>query len=149
MVESVSRNQNPRQAIVTPTGVETLSSGTRNHQGRVKDGKDDPVLDAVVAKLRSVKFSEPKYGSGIQDDDDVPQKSSSPCDCERSLKLILCGVCGLTFPGRRRISCIFHPDDIYLLDVEECKGCKEGRKGLVEFEMPEGMKEGFKNPRIK
>merc|ERR1719369_1308921 len=141
MMESFARNQNPR----TSSG--SHSSGTRTPQGLVKAGKSDPVLDAVVAKLRSVKFSEQKYGSGIKDD--KPQKTPSPCDCDRSLKLILCGACGSTFPGRLRISCIFHPKNIYLLDVEECMGCKEGRKALAEFEMPEGMKEGFKNPRIK
>ena len=36
-----------------------------------------------------------------------------------------------------------------VLDVEECKGCKEDRKQMVEFEMPEGMKELYKNPKIK
>merc|ERR1719184_707294 len=92
MVESVSKRQNPRQLKVPRASVEVEphSSGTGIIQGQAKAGKADPVLDAVVAKLRSVKFSsEPKSGPGIQEDS--PMKTSSPCDCERSLKLILCG----------------------------------------------------------
>ena len=57
----------------------------------------------------------------------------SPCVSERLLKLI-CGDCGMTFPGRLKLSCVHHPQDIYMLDVEECKGCRKTRQGLVEYD---------------
>ena len=106
----------------------------------------DPVLDAVVAQLKAAKFSKE-----IINDDEQGEvlKISSPCACERSLKLILCGGCGITFPGRLSIACSDHPNDIYLLDVDECKGCNRKKQELMEYELPRGMGEGIKNPRIK
>ena len=104
------------------------------------------MLDAVVAKLKSGQFSTSNCGIRGQVGGNPGQ---SPCVCERPLKLILCGGCGMTFPGRLKLACVYHPHDIYLLDVEECKGCRKNRQGLVEYDLPQGMEAGMKNTRIK
>ena len=107
---------------------------------------NDPVLDAVVAQLKSVKFSKEISNNNEQGE---ASKTSSACACERSLKLILCGGCGITFPGRLSFPCSDHPNNIYLLDVDECKGCNRRKHELMEYELPRGVDEGIKNPRIK
>ena len=108
----------------------------------------DPVLEAVVAKLKSGQFSS-NANCGTRQQVGGCLSLSPPCVCARPLKLLLCGQCGMTFPGRLKISCSSHPHDIYLLDVEVCKGCRGNGQALVEYEMPEGMEAGIKNKRIK
>ena len=110
----------------------------------------DPVLEAVVARLKSGQFSSNANCGSREQGEGYPRPGqSSPCVCERPLKLLLCGECGMTFPGRLKISCSFHPHDIYLLDVGGCKGCRGSGQALIEYELPAGMEAGIKNKRIK
>eukprot|EP00092_Neocalanus_flemingeri_P024805 GFUD01026895.1.p1 GENE.GFUD01026895.1~~GFUD01026895.1.p1 ORF type:complete len:168 (-),score=42.18 GFUD01026895.1:252-755(-) len=73
------------------------------------------------------------------------------CICFRPLQLVLCQLCGETFPARVRRVCTLHPRHIYLQDVEACMGCKQNNtEALKEFELPSGKTEiGCKNVRVK
>eukprot|EP00092_Neocalanus_flemingeri_P025392 GFUD01027529.1.p1 GENE.GFUD01027529.1~~GFUD01027529.1.p1 ORF type:complete len:183 (-),score=52.32 GFUD01027529.1:132-680(-) len=126
-----------------PVQIAPSAAQTPNHRtskNSTPHPGSDPVLDAVVAKLKSGLYLSP---------DAVPGLVSQPCLCMRPLKLIMCAECGMTFPARLKLSCPAHPHDIYLLDVEECKGCKQNRKeALLEYDLPEGMEAGIKNTRI-
>ena len=56
----------------------------------------------------------------------------------------------MTFPARLKLPCPYHPHDIYLLDIEQCKGCNQNnKKALVEYDLPEGMETGVKNTRVR
>jgi len=70
-----------------------------------------------------------------------------PCVCDGPLKLLLCSDCGITFPGRIRKSCPMHKSAVFLLDVEDCKGCN--KKSLREYDLPRGMELEVKNVKIK
>ena len=70
-----------------------------------------------------------------------------PCVCDRPLKLILCIDCGITFPGRIRKKCPMHMSVVFLLDVDDCKGCN--KKSLREYDLPEGMEMEVKNVKVK
>ena len=108
----------------------TVASQIAPHARQQYPGGPDPVLDAVVAKLKSVH-------------------PNTPCVCMRPLKLIMCQECGVTFPARLRMPCVNHPHNTYLLDVEECKGCcQTDKNALVEYDLPKGMEAGFKNVLI-
>ena len=71
--------------------------------------------------------------------------SESSCLCFRPMKLILCGSCGKTFPGRLRVHCPAHPEALNLQDESVCWGCKPSDlTQLMEFELPAGMEERIK-----
>merc|ERR1719260_78862 len=141
-MDRMKTNQRNRDKVVvgltqTMTGIEQPKPGVP----RITD----PELDAVVAGLKNIKFSK----EITKDEEQVEAPKISSCVCERSRMLILCGSCGITFPGRLRTPCSDHPNNMYLLDVDECKGCKRDKQELVAYELPREMKEGIKNPRIK
>ncbi|XP_060062611.1 uncharacterized protein LOC132543158 [Ylistrum balloti] len=46
------------------------------------------------------------------------------CICNRDIKTILCRSCGMTFKGRVRRTCLMHPNNIHLMDLECCPNCK-------------------------
>ena len=58
----------------------------------------DPVLEEIVAKLQLLGVSSSKCKDIVGD-----------CVCVRPMRLIMCGLCGVTFPGRLRILCSTHP----------------------------------------
>ena len=91
----------------------------------------DPVLDNIVAKLKAgLSLSESGVGGG------------GDCLCERSTKLVLCQLCGATYPGRTALRCFSHPRKIFLQDLQRCKVCQAGNlDNLKEFDLPPGMKE--------
>merc|ERR1712142_277595 len=122
---------------------------------------NDPVLDEIVAKLKSGLHLGSSFKANGNDDDENQRKGnptlprmstlSHPfprppaeecvqCVCYRPLKLVMCEVCGETFRGRVSIECSVHPKSLYLQDVKECKWCKQGnRQALKEFDLPVGM----------
>ena len=64
------------------------------------------------------------------------------CVCLRPLKLVLCQLCGETFPARKRQLCSSHPTDLYLLDIRACVACRQpDLDKLVEYPLPTGMEE--------
>ena len=140
-MDNVKTNKHTK---VEAVGLTQTMTGTKQPKP-VVPRVTDPELDAVVAQLKSIKFSKEIF----KDEQQVEVPEISSCVCERSLMLILCGSCGITFPGRMRIPCSYHPNNMYLLDVDECKGCKTDKQELVAFELPREMKEGIKNPMIK
>jgi len=126
---------------------------------------DDPVLDEIVAKLKSgLQLGNPNHLAGRNNrmarenetstknnEVGMTYKTSSSsldvggCVCLRPMKLVLCKVCGETFCGRVSLECMVHPRDLYLQDLKECKGCKQSNKNaLKEFDLPEGMEKFVK-----
>jgi len=126
---------------------------------------DDPVLDEIVAKLKSgLQLSNSNHLAGRSNrmarDIETPTKNkqagltfkTSPpsldvegCVCLRPMKLVMCEVCGETFCGRVSLDCRVHPRALYLQDLKECKGCKQSNKNaLKEFDLPEGMEKFVK-----
>merc|ERR1719431_681728 len=126
---------------------------------------DDPVLDEIVAKLKSgLQLGNPNHLAGgnntMEGDNEMSRKNSrvgltyktsspSPdvggCVCLRPLKLVMCEVCGETFCGRVSLKCRVHPRALYLQDLKECKGCKQNNKeALKEFDLPQGMEKFVK-----
>merc|ERR1719452_77925 len=128
-------------------------------------GSPDPVLDQIVAKLKSgltmhnnnnnkataIGQQSGLISSNISSAAKLPvvspvaKKIDSPaavggCICMRPLKLVMCEVCGETFRARVSLVCSIHPRALYLQDVKECKGCKQTNKeALKEFDLPLGM----------
>ena len=131
------------------------------------------MLDEVVAKLQRMELDLKKVTA--------PQASVKPggftvkeemertarireggCVCQRPLQLVMCGLCGETFPGRLRRVCGLHPRShlsicrlhcfytilsraSYLQDISACKGCKQNDcSKLLEFDLPKGMEQGLK-----
>ena len=125
---------------------------------------DDPVLDEIVAKLKSgLQLGNSNYTTGRMTVNERPSKNdrarptymtlppstSTPvvenCVCFRPLKLVMCEVCGETFVGRVSLECRVHPRALYLQDVKECKGCKQNnKKALKEYDLPQGMEKCVK-----
>ena len=69
----------------------------------------DPVLEEVVAKL---KYLGPGRVSAVRDSSVTPSVSKRPvagCVCGRPLRLVMCALCGETFPARLRVECALHP----------------------------------------
>ena len=58
----------------------------------------DPVLEEIVAKLQMLGDSHSKSKEIVKD-----------CVCVRPMRLIMCSLCGETFPGRLRTCCPTHP----------------------------------------
>jgi len=124
----------------------------------------DPVLDEIVAKLKSGLHLGSQYScKAFVRDNEIQKKDNPPlsgmsstahpsahpppveinaqCVCHRPLKLVMCEVCGETFRGRVSYGCRVHPRAMYLQDVRECKWCKQTNKqALKEFDLPAGMK---------
>ncbi|OWF54328.1 uncharacterized protein CG13380-like [Mizuhopecten yessoensis] len=46
------------------------------------------------------------------------------CICNREMKTVLCRSCGMTFKGRVRRTCLLHPNNIHLMDLDCCPNCK-------------------------
>ena len=107
--------------------------------------KPDPVLDRIVARLKAgMSLSEPGSSLGEVGGPGLP----GVCLCERSTKLVLCQLCGATFPGRTALRCPSHPRRIFLQDLQRCKVCQAGNlDNLKEFDLPLGMKETLGNVR--
>ena len=126
---------------------------------------DDPVLDEIVAKLKSgLQLGNSNYTTGRMTVNERPLKndrarptymtlppstSTTPvdenCVCFRPLKLVMCEVCGETFVGRVSLECRVHPRALYLQDLKECKGCKQNNKeALKEYDLPQGMEKCVK-----
>ena len=138
-------------------------------------GSPDPVLDEIVAKLKSGlqlgsnkspsqaptpynKAAQQKTVANVHSlvvKQDVLAIKIPPasipsvvggCICFRPLKLVMCEVCGETFRARVSLVCGLHPRALYLQDVKECKGCKQTNKlALKEYDLPPGMEKGIKN----
>uniref|UniRef100_A0A8W8KPX4 Uncharacterized protein n=1 Tax=Magallana gigas TaxID=29159 RepID=A0A8W8KPX4_MAGGI len=55
-----------------------------------------------------------------------PAKETAPltCICDRKVMTVLCRSCGMTFQGRVRQRCLFHPNSIHLMDLECCPNCR-------------------------
>jgi len=142
---------------------ENLHQGVRHHvqevfppnQAKYQTGSPDPVLDEIVAKLKSGlqlgsntqmlgathnmaacpkpvlhSIPPPRYPckQEVVSTTRMLQKTCPPADsciCLRPLKLVMCEVCGETFCARVALVCSIHPRAMYLHDVKECKGCKQ------------------------
>ena len=129
-----------------------------------KKRSDDPVLDEIVAKLKSglqlgdstfttdrmaARNSERPWQNDQAGQTYKPLPPPSPdmknCVCFRPLKLVMCEVCGETFVGRVSLECRVHPRALYLQDLKECKGCKQNNKeALKEYDLPQGMEKCVK-----
>jgi len=124
---------------------------------------NDPVLDEIVAKLKSglrlgnagsnitgrsrhVEMpSQKKNQASLTNKTPSPSPQVEGCVCLRPLKLVMCEVCGETFCGRVSLECRVHPRALYLQDLKECKGCKQNNKeALKEFDLPQGMERFMK-----
>jgi len=125
---------------------------------------NDPVLDEIVAKLKSgLQLSNPGSNmtgrtprhiempgqnnnqAGLTNKTPSPSPQVEDCVCLRPLKLVMCEVCGETFCGRVSLKCRVHPRALYLQDLKECKGCKQNNKeALKEFDLPQGMERFMK-----
>jgi len=125
---------------------------------------NDPVLDEIVAKLKSgLQLGNPGSNRTARTARhvEVPGQNNnqagltnktlslSPqvedCVCLRPMKLVMCEVCGETFCGRVSLECRVHPRALYLQDLKECKGCKQNNKeALKEFDLPQGMERFMK-----
>ena len=126
----------------------------------------DPVLEEVVAKL---KYLGPGRVSVVRDTSATPAVLERPvagCVCGRPLRLVMCALCGETFPARLRVECAIHPRlsststsidvhhpppdpslcrAVYLQDVSACKGCQQtDLSQLLEYDLPAGMEQGVK-----
>jgi len=129
---------------------------------------DDPVLDEIVAKLKSglqlraqPSSSKGKVGVGAAVDREPGdmkdlarvcgvRRPADECLCHRALKLVMCEVCGETFRGRVSRECPTHPRALYLQDVKECKGCRQSNKeALKEFDLPPGMEKMLNKIGVK
>merc|ERR1712098_1045479 len=124
-------------------------------------GRDDGLLDDIVARLKA-EYENSCCGSSKSQGVSV-ERSKEPnrsnevktgsggvnnvgCICERSMKLVMCSLCGLTKPGRVSFQCQYHPRAIFLSDLKECPSCKIGGIAkLKEFDLPTGMKSIFEN----
>jgi len=126
----------------------------------------DPVLDEIVAKLKSglqlgnpysnmtdrmardIEIEMPCQNNnraGLTNKTFAPSPEVQGCVCLRPLKLVMCEVCGETFCGRVSLECRVHPRALYLQDLKECKGCKQNNKeALKEFDLPQGMERFMK-----
>ena len=98
----------------------------------------DPALDRIVAKLRAeLALSEPGARQAA-----AGGAGGVGCLCERPTKLVLCQLCGATYPGRIALTCSSHPRKLFLQDLNRCRDCQAGNlDNLKEFELPPGMKE--------
>jgi hypothetical protein len=106
------------------------------------------VLEEVVAKLRSLgNPAKPKAAP-------EPAELAVGCICLRPLRcagwqyipsldrLIMCAVCGETFPGRLVAECAPHPGSLHPQDVSACHGCRQAnRASLHEFDLPDGLQQ--------
>ena len=128
-----------------PASLLTLNNNTR-YQPAAKPGtaipkpqtSSDPVLDRIVRQLKA-GLSLSESGSSLGE---VARGGGGDCLCERSTKLILCQLCGATYPGRTALKCSLHPRKIFLQDLQRCRECQAGTlEDLKEFELPPGMKE--------
>jgi len=129
----------------------------------------DPVLDEIVAKLKSgLQLGNPYSNmtgrtakniempcqnnnqAGLTNKTFAPSPEVQGCVCLRPLKLVMCEVCGETFCGRVSLECKVHPRALYLQDLKECKGCKQNNKeALKEFDLPQGMEKFMKKAAEK
>ena len=133
------------------------------------------MLEEVVAKLQALGGTSLP---SLQEESSLPPASlvsalgdapgppyrevqAPSCLCLRPLKLVMCSLCGETFPARLRMACDQHPRysattsitattplprAVYLQDVSACKGCRQTDLAkLVEFELPAGMQQGIKS----
>jgi len=129
-------------------------------------GSDDGLLDDIVARLKA-EYENSCCGSSKSQEGSVQgvsvDRTKEPnlsnevktvsgrvnnvgCICERSMKLVMCSLCGLTKPGRVSFQCQYHPRAIFLSDLKECPSCKIGGIAkLKEFDLPTGMKSIFEN----
>jgi len=124
---------------------------------------NDPVLDEIVAKLKSglqlgnagsnttgrsrhnEMPGQKSNQAGLTNKTPSPSPHVEDCVCLRPLKLVMCEVCGETFCGRVSLECRVHPRALYLQDLKECKGCKQSNKeALKEFDLPQGMERFMK-----
>ena len=100
----------------------------------------DPALDRIVAKLRAelaLSESGGRQAAG-------GAAGGVGCLCERPTKLVLCQLCGATYPGRIALTCSSHPRKLFLQDLHRCRDCQAGNlDNLKEFELPPGMKESL------
>merc|ERR1712096_76327 len=137
------------QFVPPPVEKAPAPNPTANHNAsKYPCPGSDPVLDAVVAKLKTGLYLSAQDREGNNVASATAGLGSPSCVCSRSLKLIMCGECGMTFPARLKLSCRFHPHNIYLLDIEQCKGCNQNNRAtLVEYDLPEGME--VKNTRVR
>jgi len=136
---------------------------------RAQKRAHDPVLDAIVAKLKSgLQLGNPcsnmsdrmtrdieipcqnNNQAGLTNKTFAPSSEAQGCVCFRPLKLVMCEVCGETFCGRVSMECRVHPRALYLQDLKECKGCKQNNKeALKEFDLPQGMEKFMKKAAEK
>jgi len=161
------KNEDLRDPVLDDIVSKLKNVALGNKQVSRSDWKDEKIpysracnneVDEVVAKLKreAMKLNQT---SGRSNDVLSVEKSHPgnvnsnykvecyPCVCDGPLKLILCRDCGITFPGRIRKSCLMHKSAVFLLDVDDCKGCN--KKSLREYDLPEGMEMEVKNVKIK
>jgi len=152
------KQEDPRQVGGHLHVQEVTSPSLPKHQM----GSPDPVLDEIVAKLKSglqlgynsqmqattsdvvanqrpVVHNIPPprhlYKQEAGSTTRMPQKTCPPaegCICFRPLKLVMCEVCGETFCARVALVCSIHPRALYLQDVKECRGCKQTNKQALK-----------------
>jgi len=152
-------NRNEKAVLSLTQTMTTSPTPVRGH---------DPVLDEIVAKLKSglqlrannaqssffknkvgvaaavVDTEEPGGGKDLLPRVNV-RRPAADCLCHRALKLVMCEVCGETFRGRVSRECPIHPRALYLQDVKECRGCRQSNKeALKEFDLPPGMEKMMK-----
>ena len=110
----------------------------------------DPVLQRIVSKLKADYSAASSVGSskgsiksgtgGFTNNAFVGEKGS--CICDRPLRLVMCSLCGGTYPGRVALQCKDHPRAVFLQDLKFCSSCKRGSvEKMKEFDLPDGMKE--------
>ena len=125
---------------VKPGGQSVVAPSVPINNNNYKKGQD-PSLDNIVAKLKSGlilgKFPAEEKG-------DVGPTNACHF-CERSIKMILCSLCGNTTTGRIATRCPSHPRKVFLQNLSQCPACRQGGlNNLVEFDLPQGMEESLK-----
>ena len=122
---------------VKPGGQSVPINNNNNHY---KKGKD-PSLDNIVAKLKSGLI----LGKFPAEEKEEAGPTGTCRLCERSIKMILCKLCGNTTTGRTATRCPSHPRQVFLQDLIKCPACRQGDlNNLQEFDLPKGMEESLK-----
>ena len=129
--------------------IEESTAETKRRSKRLQE-KDDKRKDNIVTKLKmqyenSVTGSQHSGDQGdVSEATNTNVEDSEGCLCTRSLRLVLCSLCGHTQAGRVSVMCSLHPRAVFTQDLVTCSACKRGGVTfLKEFDLPSGMEEAL------
>ena len=116
---------------------EKMGAGLRIGGKDVEEGVGRKVISPVKASSTPGATTAPSKAPLRR-----PAPLAEACLCLRPLKLVMCQLCGETFPARKQLACSVHPGDLYLLDIKACIRCRQrDLTRLLEYPLPPGMME--------